>query len=396
MARDGACGRHSLTMLRGESTVVAVTRIPRSMYHRLVPYDLRIRFWEARRKTPFDLDHIPRPGAPATERYAVRVIGKRALSRSRFAQTIVRREDPSAHEHAMTRVWVEFALGTNQRGVEAVRGVEQEIEIAGARMLDIGCAYGGTPIAFAEAGAEAYGVEIDPGLLELAKLNLADHPQARCTLSNGDILQPAVEQALGRFDIITCDNVIEHVERASALVETIARMLTARGVCQMGIPNAFSVSEVMRDGHYGLFGLTLLPRDRAIAYYQAAGNTDPYGVEEYCFTYAEYVALFERAGLSLELVNALAFDRGALDSLGRSGARMRGHFERQVAEGRIPAAFRDEIRERLDEYLARFAARFAAYKAERDPVKAEVLGSRLLTDYQQNQWVTRSRHSSAE
>lgn len=374
-------------------TVRSVLRLPRSVYHRLVPYDLRIKAWEARHLLSLDPDKLPRPGASASERYAVRLIGNRALKSSVFAQTIVGRNDASAPEHTMTRVWVQFALGTNQRGVEAVRSIRREINIEGARSLDIGCAYGGTPIAFAQAGAEAYGLEIDPGLLELGKLNRADHPGVRCELLNGDILQPEVANALGQFDIITCDNVIEHVQRASQLVETIARILTPRGVCQMGIPNAFSCSQVMRDGHYGLFGLTLLPRDRAIEYYQAAGNTDLYGVEEYCFTFADYMAMFTAAGLSLELQNALAFDRGALTALGGYGARMRRLFERQVSEGKIPATFQGEIRASLDTYLAQFEQRYAEYKAAGDSFKAaELLGKRLLTDYQQDQWVTLSRH----
>ena len=371
----------------------AVTGIPRSVYHRLVPYDLRLKAWEARQRFSLDPDRLPRAGAPASERYAVRLIGNRALKRSLFAQAIVQRYTGDTPEHTMMRTWVEYALATNRRGAEVVRSEQPFIAVAGARTLDIGCAYGGTPIAFAQAGTEAYGVEIDPGLLELARLNLADHPGVACTLLVGDILQPGVADDLGQFDIITCDNVIEHVQRASHLVAMIARLLTTRGVCQMGIPNAFSFPEVMRDGHYGLFGLTLLPRERAIAYYHAVGNDDPYGVEEYCFTFDDYVTMFAQAGLRLELLDARPFDRSEVEAMSGYSARMRTLFQRQVAEGRIPQAFQSEIRAHLDEYLARFDARYAEYAAARDPERARTLGSRLLADYQQNQWVTLSRHA---
>ncbi len=369
-----------------------VTSFAHTLYHRYVPYDVRIKLWSARRKRLFDFDRLPPRGAMPAERYAVRLLGAKAVRRSAFAQAIIARSASDGPEHTMMKTWVDYALGTNERGETAVRTVQPYIAAPGARQLDIGCAYGGTPIAFARAGADAYGVEIDPGLLELARLNLADHPGVRCTLLNGDILQPAIADGLGRFDIITCDNVIEHVERARELVSAIAQLLKPAGACVMGIPNAFALSQVMRDGHYGLFGLTLLERDRAIAYYTAAGNGDPYGVAEYCFTYADYSTIFGDAGLSIELLNPIRYARMDVDTLARQITKLRRVFQRQVAERKIPTVMQAEVHTALERYLARFAAAYADYQAASDSVQAEALGSRLLNEYQQAQWLTLVRH----
>lgn len=369
-----------------------VTHLARNVYHRLIPYDLRVRVWTARRRLSFTPDHLPGRGALPTERIAIRFIGKRALRTSGFAQAVLRHTAGLDTQHAMLRTWIEYPLGTNQRGEEAVRVVRHYIAVAGARSLDIGCAYGGTPIAFARAGADAYGLELDAGLLGLAQYNLADHPGLRCTLLTGDILQPEVAQPLGQFDIITCDNVIEHVEKASRLIETIAQMLRPDGACVMGIPNAFSYLEVLHDGHYALFGLTLLDREQAISYFVGAGHTDPYGVGEYTFTLDDYTEMFDQQGLSCTLLNGQAYSSGEVEALKARLPALRARFAALRAEGKIPMAAQPAIERGLDRYLAGFDARYAAYHAASDRATAAELGSRLLIDYQQDQWQVLIRH----
>lgn len=363
-----------------------MTSLMRNVYHDLIPYDIRIRLWESRRRLSFDPDKLPGRRAAPTERIAIRLIGKRALKSSSFAQAVLRHTAALDRRHPMLRTWIEYPLGTNQRGDEVAQTVRRYLNPTGARSLDIGCAYGGTPIAFARAGADAYGLELDPGLLALAKLNLADHPGLRCVLMTGDILQPQVAQPLGQFEIITCDNVIEHVEKASMLIETIAQMLAPGGVCIMGIPNPFSYLQVMRDGHYALFGLTLLERERAIEYFVAADHTDPYGVGEYTFTLNDYTEMFRQAGLEITLLNAQAYSANEVEALRRRMTALRAMFVAQVGEGKIPAVAQPDIERGLERYLREFDARHAAYRAASIPTAATELGSRLLVDYQQDQW----------
>lgn len=356
-------------------------------YHRLVPYSIRIKLWSMRqtsagaamvacRRSPEEQN-----GASAEE-LAIHILGAQAVNRSRFAKAVIARYSTPGPAHTMMKTWLEYALTTNARGEAVVQEIQPRHSVEGARSLDIGCAYGGTPIACALAGADAHGVEIDANLLELAKLNLADHPGIRCTLLAGDILQHGLAERLGQFDIITCDNVIEHVEKASALIATLSRLLNPDGVCLLGIPNAFSCSEVVRDGHYGLFGLTLLERERAIAYYAAAGNTDPYSVGEYCFSFDDYAQMFRDAGLTLEAMSPVAYSAAAVEALASERADVRRIFEEQVADHTIPPAFVDELRAAVEEYLARFATRYAEYRSAGNARSKQRLGTRLLTENQ--------------
>ncbi len=55
------------------------------------------------------------------------------------------------------------------------------------------------------------GVEIIPSLLELGRVNAADFPDIAVEMIEGDILDADVHSGLGTFDIITCEQVIEHV-----------------------------------------------------------------------------------------------------------------------------------------------------------------------------------------
>lgn len=355
-------------------------------YHRLVPYSIRIKLWSMRQAsaggTVVTRMSSSQERTVSPEYLAIQILGGLAVNQSQFAKAIIARHSVPGPAHTMMKTWLEYALTTNARGEAAVREIQQRSTVEGSRTLDIGCAYGGMPIAFAIEGADAYGVEIDADLLELARLNLADHRGVSCTLLAGDILQPGFAESLGQFDIITCDHVIEHVDKASVLVATLSRLLNPEGVCLLGIPNPFSCSEVVRDGHYGLFGLTLLERDRAIAYYSAAGNTNAYAVGEYCFSFDEYVQMFSDAGLTLEAMNPAMYSPEAVEALAIEKADIRRIFEEQVADHRIPPALADELRAAVEVYLARFDARYAEYWNTGDATSKQLLGTRLLIDNQ--------------
>jgi len=111
----------------------------------------------------------------------------------------------------MCRVWSEFALSTNLRGKEVVRKLRRYTEIRGKRYLDIGCAYGGYPIVFAAEGAEAVGIDITGRFLALAAKNVTDQ-RASVLLLERDMTKSDQICDLGLFDIIACNDLIEHVE----------------------------------------------------------------------------------------------------------------------------------------------------------------------------------------
>jgi SAM-dependent methyltransferase len=54
----------------------------------------------------------------------------------------------------------------------------------------------------------------------------------------------------GRIDIITCNDVIEHVQDTSALLQSIRRLLAPTGLAYFEIPNGRYARAVLSDGHY--------------------------------------------------------------------------------------------------------------------------------------------------
>ena len=168
----------------------------------------------------------------------------------------------------LTGMYVRFALTTTERG-RAFLDLVSEHCPRPRRFLDVGCAYGGFMRALRRRGADVVGVEIDQALANLATLNIRD---LGGDVRHADILATPA-QSLGTFDLIACNDVIEHVASAQALVARIGELLAPGGVAYFEIPNRDAIAHVTSDGHFQQFGLTLLPREVAArALHEATGK----------------------------------------------------------------------------------------------------------------------------
>jgi SAM-dependent methyltransferase len=189
-------------------------------------------------------------------------------------------------------MWFDFAMSANWRGREMTKAIGIEPGM-GRRYLDVGCGFGGYLSAFHELGYEVCGIEIDKQRAEFSRSNMSD-----CKLSDVvhviDILGTDAAERLGAFDIITCIDVIEHVLDVDKAIHSITRMLRPGGMLVMEIPNKESLAFVKADGHFGLFGITLLGRESAKEYH-SVNFAFPYDVGDY-FEIQHYSQLLEREG----------------------------------------------------------------------------------------------------
>jgi SAM-dependent methyltransferase len=198
------------------------------------------------------------------------------------------------------QTWRDYAARDIQRGREIVRQLRQRSPFRGKRVLDVGCGHGGALVAFAEQGAEVVGIEIDAARYRVGKQRLGDLGfQVEC--HQGDICDREFTCRLGTFDVIVCQDVLEHVLDLSQAIRTLCALLRQGGLLFIQVPNKYSPEYILADHHYGLFGISLLSRPQAIEYWGLAYAALP---EHYTVGYLRsekyYRQAFAREGITLE------------------------------------------------------------------------------------------------
>jgi len=141
---------------------------------------------------------------------------------------------------------------------------------------------GGYLVAFAEQGAaNAVGIEVDAALAQAAETNIREHGLAAQVIL-GDVGEPSTTAALGPFDVITCDDVIEHVAQPEALIGRLSRLCADNGLVVLNIPNKLAYACVIADPHHGLFGSVLLsPEDMRRYFFELYPSASPYTLGEF-------------------------------------------------------------------------------------------------------------------
>jgi len=117
--------------------------------------------------------------------------------------------------------------------------------MAGAKVLDIGCGVGQVVARLAEAGAEAYGVDVSEPNIERARKF-----SERCQLYDGKKI-PFPGQFFAGVGAL---NVLEHVEEPEAFIAEMARVTQIGGRIVLSSPNFFRVFG-WRDYHPKMRGL---------------------------------------------------------------------------------------------------------------------------------------------
>lgn len=266
-------------------------------------------------------------------------------------------------EDPILPTWFEFAITTNHRGRKVAELMSGVTSLQHKSHLDVGCAYGGFLVGFAEQGCNVVGVDIDENLLDLARRNLEDQGVEACLLTADATAPKITDQLGGSFDLVTCNDVIEHVPDASALLVNTAALLSADGIAYFEIPNGEAVEYVISDGHFGLFGITLLDYEEASQYCRACRPGMEYGTYNY-LSLEEYLNLFAKAGLKAE---ALTTKTSVATTL-RSLDRLRDCHDRMLEA--VPHKFQSRVSQRVSAYLdevaevspasREFAVRFGA------------------------------------
>lgn len=132
---------------------------------------------------------------------------------------------------AYVRAQVDTHFGTDPR---------ERRPLAGKRVLDVGCGAGLLTEPLARLGGAVTGVDAAPENIVAAKAHAAGQGLAIDYVA-GDI----AAMDIGRFDLITSMEVIEHVTDPGAFVAALAARLVAGGLLILSTPNRTALSRLL-------------------------------------------------------------------------------------------------------------------------------------------------------
>jgi 2-polyprenyl-6-hydroxyphenyl methylase / 3-demethylubiquinone-9 3-methyltransferase len=107
------------------------------------------------------------------------------------------------------------------------RFVAARATLAGARVLDVGCGGGLLCETLARTGAQVTGIDLAPGMIEVARLHAAaEELPIDYRLVDAEELAQGTP---GEFDIVTCMEMLEHVPQPAATIATLAQLMRPGG-----------------------------------------------------------------------------------------------------------------------------------------------------------------------
>ncbi|MGO9271381.1 MAG: methyltransferase domain-containing protein [Terriglobia bacterium] len=325
-----------------------------------------------------EYDKLRQNASPNQRRRIEQAIQQCQADRDYFPPEFAKRVTSGEYENGINAgAWRSYASREIQRGREIVRLVRERIPLAGRSVLDVGCGYGGTLIAFAEQAADVVGIEIDEERARTGKKRLTDLG-IKAGYRRDDICKAGVERRLGTFDVIVAQDVLEHVLDPGRTIRTLSSLLRPGGVIYAQMGNKYSPDQLLADHHYGRAGITLLAREQAIDYFRLATGIDArhYGVG-YWRTERYYRRMFARFGVELEHVDSFP-SSNYVTFYSTSMEQVRRRAEREIYPG-----LRPELQQRMQRRMTAVSRYFDQVKAlilqcESNPELVAKISDRLV------------------
>jgi 2-polyprenyl-6-hydroxyphenyl methylase/3-demethylubiquinone-9 3-methyltransferase len=105
--------------------------------------------------------------------------------------------------------------------------IDRHAQLAGKRVLDVGCGGGILAEAMAQLGAEVSGIDLSEKALRVAELHLLESG-AKVHYSHAAVEAYAASHP-GAFDVVTCMELLEHVPDPAAMVHACATLVRPGG-----------------------------------------------------------------------------------------------------------------------------------------------------------------------
>lgn len=119
-------------------------------------------------------------------------------------------------------------------------------DVKGLHILDVGCGVGTMSLYFAAQGAQVTGVDISPRAIAIAQAAAKDIGLHNVTFINGE-----VQKGRGKYDLVLCSEIVEHVPDESGFLRLIQSNLRKGGTLILTTPSKENL--LYRLGYYTSF-----------------------------------------------------------------------------------------------------------------------------------------------
>jgi 2-polyprenyl-3-methyl-5-hydroxy-6-metoxy-1,4-benzoquinol methylase len=179
------------------------------------------------------------------------------------------------------------------RGESLASLLDEHVGLEGRRLLDVGCGWGELILSCLLRGAEGCGVEPDADEVEISRLLLRSYGYSEAIYRGvGERLPFADDE----FDIVTCQQVLEHVSSIEQVVREIVRVTRPGGFVVVSVPNYLFPYE----GHYMMKWFPLTPKSLGRLILKAKGRDPNFLVNHVNYTtYPRLTKLWRAHGLEV-------------------------------------------------------------------------------------------------
>ncbi len=210
-----------------------------------------------------------------------------------------------AHMHwrADFDAWKQKRLWQENYQQDALQEIARYAPKQNARVLDLGAGMGGFAVAMQRAGYNITAFDYNFAYCEIARTRAKRYDLNLPALVGAGEALPFASK---RFDIVTCWDVLEHVQEPKHLLREIARVLHDDGSAFMTVINRFALV----DPHYHLRFVNYLPRSLGEKYIAARQRTKDSALrdkqklsEMHYYTYNAFEEFAAQFGFAIQDLN---------------------------------------------------------------------------------------------
>jgi 2-polyprenyl-3-methyl-5-hydroxy-6-metoxy-1,4-benzoquinol methylase len=202
-----------------------------------------------------------------------------------------------------------------ERGKATASLLDRLQPVKGRKILDVGSGWGELLFELICHGADAHGIEPDADEIEISDLLLASHGLVPRAIRGAGEFLPWED---GTFDMVTCQQVLEHVVDIHQTVAEMVRVTKPGGSLFVSVPNYLFPYE----GHYNVKWFPLTPKPIGAAILRSMGRNPGFLLSHVNYTtYPTMSRLWRRHRLDV---------RNITEELVRSGSHPNPIYKRSI------------------------------------------------------------------